>query len=230
MLEAAVVGTRDEDELVKPEAFIVLKIPPAGASAGRELLRAARAASRPTNIRAGSSSCRAAQDRDRQDPALHAARGVTRIRPFEPADLEACYAISLATGFEGGDASHLYRDPKMMGHIYIAPLRPARSRRWRWWSRTATAWRASPSARQTRSAWEERLEREWWPSLRGRYADPAGVPPADRTPDQRRAFMIHHRERRRRAEYPAHLHNLSDARAASALWMGRASPASIHLD
>ena len=35
------------------------------------------------------------------------------MRPFEPADLEACYAICLATGFEGGDASHLYRDPKM---------------------------------------------------------------------------------------------------------------------
>ena len=44
-----------------------------------------------------------------------------RIRPFEPADLEACYAISLATGFEAGDASHLYRDPRMMGHIYVAP-------------------------------------------------------------------------------------------------------------
>ena len=44
-----------------------------------------------------------------------------RIRPFDPADLETCYAISLATGFEGGDASHLYRDPKMMGHIYMAP-------------------------------------------------------------------------------------------------------------
>jgi hypothetical protein len=42
-------------------------------------------------------------------------------RPFAPADLEACYAVSLATGCEGGDASHLYRDPKMMGHIYIAP-------------------------------------------------------------------------------------------------------------
>jgi hypothetical protein len=43
------------------------------------------------------------------------------IRRIETKDLDACYAISLATGLAGGDASHLYRDPRMMGHIYIAP-------------------------------------------------------------------------------------------------------------
>ena len=40
------------------------------------------------------------------------------IRPFRASDLEALYAISLATGHEGGDAAHLYADPKLMGHIY----------------------------------------------------------------------------------------------------------------
>ena len=43
------------------------------------------------------------------------------IRTFRPADLEALYAISLATGHEGGDASHLYEDRKLIGHIYSAP-------------------------------------------------------------------------------------------------------------
>ena len=44
-----------------------------------------------------------------------------RIRPASPADLNACYEISLATGFEGGDASHLHADRRLMGHIYVAP-------------------------------------------------------------------------------------------------------------
>lgn len=43
------------------------------------------------------------------------------IRPASPADLDACYEISLATAFEGGDASHLYADRRLMGHIYVAP-------------------------------------------------------------------------------------------------------------
>ncbi len=50
------------------------------------------------------------------------------IRRSEVADLDACYAISLATGLAGGDASHLYVDPRLMGHIYFAPyalLEPA---------------------------------------------------------------------------------------------------------
>ena len=40
------------------------------------------------------------------------------IRLFKPADLNGIYAISLATGHEGGNASHLYEDGKLMGHIY----------------------------------------------------------------------------------------------------------------
>jgi hypothetical protein len=117
---------------------------------------------------------------------------VTTIRPFAPADLEACYAISLATGVEGGDASHLYRDPKLMGHIYVAPyalLEPSLA--FVVEDDDGAAGFAVGTADTV--AWEERLEREWWPSLRGRYADPADVPAEARTPDQRRAFMIHHR-------------------------------------
>jgi GNAT superfamily N-acetyltransferase len=133
---------------------------------------------------------------------------VATIRPFEPADLDACYAVSLATGLEGGDASHLYRDPKIMGHIYLAPYA-----------------RLEPSlalvvedddgvagfavGTSDTVAWEARLERDWWPSLRRHYADPADVPAADRTPDQRRASMIHHPERAPvgiAGKFPAHLH------------------------
>ena len=43
------------------------------------------------------------------------------FRRVRAEDLDALYAISLATGHEGGDASHLYNDPELVGHIYSAP-------------------------------------------------------------------------------------------------------------
>ena len=133
---------------------------------------------------------------------------MTRIRDFEPGDLGACYAISLATGFEGSDASHLYDDPKIMGHIYVAPyvlLEPGHA----FVVEDSDGVAGFAVGTTDTVAWEERLEREWWPTLRGRYVDPADIPANRRTPDQRRAHMIHHPAKTPAAvtaTYPAHLH------------------------
>ena len=162
-----------------------------------------------------------------------------RLRPFAPADLEACYAISLATGFEGGDASHLYRDPKLMGHIYVAPyavLEPSLA--FVVEDSDGVAGFAVGTANTV--AWEERLEREWWPSLRPRYADPAEVPPEERTPDQRRAFMIHHPAKTPAdiaGKFPAHLHlNLLPRTQRQGVgstllvaWLERAGACDVHV-
>lgn len=131
-----------------------------------------------------------------------------QIRPFNQADLDACYAISLATGHVGGDASHLYRDPKMMGHIYIAPyalLEPGLTLIVEDHDGVA----GFVAGVVDTAAWEERLEREWWPPLRRCYADPVDVPPDRQTADQRRAAMINHPARTPLEiadRYPAHLH------------------------
>ena len=132
---------------------------------------------------------------------------VAKVRAYRAGDVDALYAISLATGLAGGDASALYRDARMMGHIYAAPyavLSPS------------TAFVAEDidgvagfivGVADT-VAFEDRLEREWWPSLRRRYADPAG-PPESWNADQRRCFMIHHPSRTPKMvvqAFPAHLH------------------------
>ncbi|RWB25387.1 MAG: GNAT family N-acetyltransferase [Mesorhizobium sp.] len=130
------------------------------------------------------------------------------IRPVRWEDVDALYAISLATGFEGGDASHLYEDPKLMGHIYAAPyavLEP----------QLAVVVEDSRGVAGFAVGtidtleWEDRLEREWWPQLRLRYADPPEALRDLWTPDERRASMIHHPARTPAAvvsKYPAHLH------------------------
>ena len=162
-----------------------------------------------------------------------------RIRPFDPADLETCYAISLATGFEGGDASHLYRDPKMMGHIYMAPyicLEPGLA--------LVVEDDAGVGGFAIGTAdtivWEQRLERDWWPSLRRLYADPSSVPAEARTPDQRRSHMIHHpiqTPTRVKEAYPAHIHlnllpRLQGRGVGSRLlsaWLARLRGGSVHV-
>ena len=43
------------------------------------------------------------------------------IRPYVSEDLPALYHVCLATGDSGNDASHLYHDWKVLGHIYAGP-------------------------------------------------------------------------------------------------------------
>jgi GNAT superfamily N-acetyltransferase len=131
-----------------------------------------------------------------------------QIRPFKEADLDACYTISLATGLAGGDASHLYRDPKMMGHIYVAPyarLAPELT----FVVEDAQGVAGFVAGTVDTTAWEDRLERDWWPALRRRYPDPSDLPPENLNADQRRAAMIHHPSKAPPdvvTRYPGHLH------------------------
>ncbi|HEY8336682.1 MAG TPA: GNAT family N-acetyltransferase [Tardiphaga sp.] len=130
------------------------------------------------------------------------------IRPFQPADLDALYAISLATGGAGGDASHLYDDPNLMGHIYSAPyalLEPHLA--------LVAGDREGVAGFVVGAVdtptWEQKLERDWWPPLRRRYAAPPGDAMASWTLDQRRAAMIHRPTLTPSvvaAKYPTHLH------------------------
>ena len=129
------------------------------------------------------------------------------IRPYRPSDLGALYRIALLTGDSGADASAMYRDPDLVGHIYAAPyglLSPE------------TAFVVEDGdgvcgyivgALDTR-AFEARLEADWWPALRGRLPEPSG-PPEAWTPDQRLIHLIHHPARvprRLNEPYPSHLH------------------------
>jgi GNAT superfamily N-acetyltransferase len=130
------------------------------------------------------------------------------IRPFQPGDLRDLYAVALQTGDAGKDASSLYADGDLVGHIYAAPyalLEP---------ELTLVAEDGAGVAGYVvgaidSDAWFDRLERAWWPELRRLYADPSGSPPRTWSPDQFRAFIIHHPQPSP-AEvvraFPAHIH------------------------
>ena len=43
------------------------------------------------------------------------------IRAFQPGDEAAVYDVCLKTGDAGHDATHLYSDPKALGHFFVGP-------------------------------------------------------------------------------------------------------------
>lgn len=131
-----------------------------------------------------------------------------KLRNYRPQDLDALYAISLATGDAGGDAAPLYDDPRLIGHVYSGPYALLAPELVHVVEDGDGVAGYVLGAYDTR-AWAERLEREWWPHLRERHADPLDVPAGRRTPDQRRAAMIHRPEMPPAevvARFPAHIH------------------------
>jgi GNAT superfamily N-acetyltransferase len=129
------------------------------------------------------------------------------IRPYRECDLDKLYDICLATGDKGRDATHLYRDPAAIGHVYAgayAVLSPQTA----FVAEDDTGPGGYIIGPADTHAFEKRCEAEWWPGLRARYADPSGDA-ARWSWDERMAHHIHHPDRTPRrinAIYPAHLH------------------------
>ncbi|MDR3513921.1 MAG: GNAT family N-acetyltransferase [Caulobacteraceae bacterium] len=131
-----------------------------------------------------------------------------QLRPYRPEDLEALYHIALLTGDNGQDASAAYADPKMVGHIYAAPYAVLEPDLAFVVEDEAGVGGYIVGALDT-YAFEQRLERDWWPGLRARYPEPEGAPDKAWSADALRAYQFHHPSRtpRRVAEpWPSHLH------------------------
>ena len=130
------------------------------------------------------------------------------IRAFRPADLEDLYSICLATGAGGNDASALYRDAKLVGHVYAAPYAILSPKSVFVVEDVEGVGGYIVGVPDTRD-FETRLEVEWWPALRVLYHDPSAEPRAGWSRDQLMSYKIHHPSRTAREivePYPSHLH------------------------
>jgi GNAT superfamily N-acetyltransferase len=133
---------------------------------------------------------------------------MVEIRAVRPDDLDDLYRVCLATGAGGGDACALYRDPRLLGHIYAAPYAILSPRSVFVVECTLGVGGYIVGVPDTRD-FETRLEADWWPSLRVLYQDPSTEARTVWSPDQLMIHMIHH-PRRTVSEivepYPSHLH------------------------
>jgi ribosomal protein S18 acetylase RimI-like enzyme len=98
-----------------------------------------------------------------------------RVRPFERADTDACYEVCLRTAHNGGDASELHTDPRIVGEVWVGPYLA------RWPDHAFVVedeqgvggYIVGAPDTDTHDGW---LVREWMVPLRERY--PQGIFPA----------------------------------------------------
>lgn len=139
------------------------------------------------------------------------------IRPYRAADLDALYRVCLLTAASGQDATSLFRDPDMPGHVYAAPyglFEPSLAFVAEEPGAGGDAGGPQVSGYVIGAldtlAFEARLDRRWWPRLRGRYPAPSPSIPFSRlTFEQVVARDIHHRPgspEEVTSRYPSHLH------------------------
>lgn len=126
------------------------------------------------------------------------------IRPYHPTDLPMLYRICLETGDSGGDATHLYRDPDLIGHYFVAPyaiLEPALSFVLTKDGRTCGYTVGVADTNE----FGRRCETAWFPPLRKAYLLP---PKEDTSSDAKMIRSIHYGHERdsKLTDYPAHLH------------------------
>lgn len=126
------------------------------------------------------------------------------LRPARPDDRQALLDIALVTANSGGDATALYSDPDYPGQVWAVPylaLEPDFSFVVDLDGTAAGFVVGTPDT----LAFERRLERDWWPALRARYAGRTAIAPHDhRVLDYIRQPPTDSGPAT--AAYPAHLH------------------------
>jgi ribosomal protein S18 acetylase RimI-like enzyme len=125
------------------------------------------------------------------------------IRPALAMDLPGAYRVCLLTGDSGRDDSALFRNPDLLGHVYVGPYITGEPDLALVVADEEGIAGYCLAAADTR-AFEAWCEANWWPTLRAQYPLPA-----DATPDGELVGLIHAPTRAPEAivrDYPAHLH------------------------
>jgi len=131
---------------------------------------------------------------------------VPQLRPYRPADHDAVYDICVRTGAAGEDATHLLRDPALLGHVYAGPyveLVPDLA----FVVEDDDGVAGYILGAADTGEFQDRLEREWWPGLRRRY--PVYRTDGDAAFDDLLIALMHSPARAPAdlvAAYPSHLH------------------------
>ncbi len=98
------------------------------------------------------------------------------IRRYRPADRQALYEVCLRTGDSGQDATGRYRNPDLLGDVFVGPylaLRP----QFAFVVDDGSGAEGYVLGALDTTAFHRECEERWWPALRERYRDapvPAG--------------------------------------------------------
>jgi ribosomal protein S18 acetylase RimI-like enzyme len=136
-------------------------------------------------------------------------RESSRIRRYQPADLDDLYRICLRTAGSGRDGTALFRDPGLPGSVYAAPYAVFEPSLALVAEDAAGAGGYVVAALDSR-AFGQRLEQDWWPALRVKYPEPPPDLAGELSLQERHALRgIHHpwhTDDELARWYPSHLH------------------------
>jgi ribosomal protein S18 acetylase RimI-like enzyme len=132
-----------------------------------------------------------------------------RVRGYRAGDLDALYLICLRMADNGQDATALFHDPELPGHVYVGPYLTYEPSLAFVAEDAAGVGGYIVGALDTR-AFEHGLEQSWWPTLRARYPAPSRDA-GDRLsqPEQFALHDIHHpfgAPQTVTERFPSHLH------------------------
>ena len=132
-----------------------------------------------------------------------------RIRPYRPDDLDELYRICVQTADNGQDGTPIFRDPMLPGHVYAAPyalFEPSLA----FVAQDAGGAGGYVVAALDSRAFEQRLERDWWPALRASHPEPSQELAEGLSPQEQFALRwIHHplgTPDELASGFPSHLH------------------------
>ena len=127
------------------------------------------------------------------------------IRSYKSADTSVVYEICLKTGNSGQDATHLFSDPLVLGHIYVGPYMEFEPQ-----SVFILEDDQGPCGyimgvldSQTYYQW---MHSEWLPKIRVNYKKPTGNPNTWDETEKITDLLFHPVAQRLLPDYPAHLH------------------------
>jgi ribosomal protein S18 acetylase RimI-like enzyme len=127
------------------------------------------------------------------------------IRPARPDDGPAMYDVCLRTGANGGDATSLYRDPRLLGEVYVGPYLALEPDLAFVVADDDDAVGGYVLGARDTADFERRCEETWWPPLRDRYPLDGSHTGADGN----LVRLLHQPPRADPAviaDYPSHLH------------------------
>jgi len=127
------------------------------------------------------------------------------VRKYRPGDRSALYEVCLRTGSDGEDASALYRDPRLLGEVYVGPYLQFAPEFALVAEDDEGIGGYAFGALETK-AFEAACESSWWPPLRRRY--PLGAA-GERSANAAIVRIIHDPPVAPDGlvgEFPAHLH------------------------
>jgi ribosomal protein S18 acetylase RimI-like enzyme len=127
------------------------------------------------------------------------------IRSYKSADTSAVYEICLKTGNSGQDATHLFSDPLVLGHLYVGPYMKFEPQ-----SVFILEDDQGPCGyimgvldSQTYYQW---MHSEWLPKIRVDYKKPTGNPDIWDETEKITNLLFHPVSQRLLPDFPSHLH------------------------